>query len=80
MKLLLLSLICAFGAMARLTNRAPADMGNWLEDEADGIAIRAILRNIHPPGSLPGVVVSSQSRTSPVSLYSKAAQGTCVQH
>lgn len=75
MKLLLLSLICAFGAMARLTNRAPADM---VEDEADGIAIRAILRNIHPPGSLPGVVVSSQSRTSPVSLYSKA--GTCVQH
>ncbi len=70
MKLLLATVVCSLGAMARLTpsNRAPADMGNWLEDEADGIAIHAILRNIHPQGTQPGVVVSSQSRTSPVCL------------
>jgi hypothetical protein len=75
MKLVPLAIVCCtIGAMARMTpsNRAPADMGNWLEDEADGIAIHAILRNIHPQGTLPGVVVSSQSRTSPVCLFPNA--------
>ncbi|KAJ3052547.1 Glucoamylase, intracellular sporulation-specific [Rhizophlyctis rosea] len=44
------------------------NLDEWIADEAD-IALDALLENIHPPDTLPGVVVASPSRKDPDYFY-----------